>query len=156
MRCTASAAARVLNVCPIFKNVGGHTYGTTYQGPIGSVITPHFRGLQNWKHLSGASSLCGACTSACPGEDRHSSPPAAQPPQRRATETALVGGARVSGGGVRFQSSAVVCRPRPFGKLAQKLHPLVEGSLLDPARAWTSHARRTATRAAQFPRSIGP
>ncbi|MEP6662843.1 MAG: lactate utilization protein B, partial [Verrucomicrobiota bacterium] len=49
-----------LNVCPIFKNVGGHTYGTTYQGPIGSVITPHFRGLQDWKHLSGASSLCGA------------------------------------------------------------------------------------------------
>src|SRR5580765_3737149 len=55
-----------LNVCPIFKNICGHTYGTTYQGPIGSVITPHFRGLQNWKHLSGASSLCGACTEACP------------------------------------------------------------------------------------------
>lgn len=55
-----------LNVCPIFKNVGGHTYGTTYQGPIGSVITPHLRGLQSWKHLSGASSLCGACTEACP------------------------------------------------------------------------------------------
>ncbi len=55
-----------LNVCPIFKNIGGHAYGTTYQGPIGSVITPHFRGLQDWKHLSGASSLCGACTEACP------------------------------------------------------------------------------------------
>jgi L-lactate dehydrogenase complex protein LldF len=55
-----------LNVCPIFKNVGGHSYGTTYQGPIGSVITPHLRGLQNWKHLSAASSLCGACTEACP------------------------------------------------------------------------------------------
>ena len=34
-----------LNVCPIFRNVGGHTYGTTYSGPIGSVITPHLRGL---------------------------------------------------------------------------------------------------------------
>src|SRR3954468_13928886 len=55
-----------LNVCPIYKNVGGHTYGTTYSGPIGSVITPHLRGLQNWKHLSYASSLCGACTEACP------------------------------------------------------------------------------------------
>src|SRR5215831_13278783 len=55
-----------LNVCPIFRNVGGHTYGTTYSGPIGSVITPHLRGLQNWKHLSQASSLCGACTEACP------------------------------------------------------------------------------------------
>ena len=55
-----------LNVCPIFKNVGGFTYGTTYQGPIGSVITPHLRGLKEWNHLSGASSLCGACTDACP------------------------------------------------------------------------------------------
>jgi L-lactate dehydrogenase complex protein LldF len=55
-----------LNVCPIFKNVGGFTYGTTYQGPIGSVITPHLRGLPEWSHLSAASSLCGACTDACP------------------------------------------------------------------------------------------
>jgi L-lactate dehydrogenase complex protein LldF len=55
-----------LNVCPIFRNVGGHTYATTYQGPIGSVITPHLRGLMDWKHLSYASSLCGACTEICP------------------------------------------------------------------------------------------
>ena len=55
-----------LNVCPIFRNVGGHTYGTTYSGPVGSVITPHLRGLQDWKHLSNASTLCGACTEACP------------------------------------------------------------------------------------------
>lgn len=55
-----------LNVCPIFKNIGGLAYGTTYQGPIGSVITPHLRGLKSWNHLSGASSLCGACTDACP------------------------------------------------------------------------------------------
>jgi L-lactate dehydrogenase complex protein LldF len=55
-----------LNACPIFRNVGGHTYGTTYQGPIGSVITPHLRGLADWKHLSYASSLCGACTEVCP------------------------------------------------------------------------------------------
>jgi L-lactate dehydrogenase complex protein LldF len=55
-----------LNVCPIFRNVGGHTYNTTYGGPVGSVITPHLRGLQDWKHLSGASSLCGACTETCP------------------------------------------------------------------------------------------
>lgn len=55
-----------LNVCPIFKNVGGHSYGTTYQGPIGSVITPHLRGLSQWKHLPYASSLCGNCTEVCP------------------------------------------------------------------------------------------
>src|ERR1700744_3062570 len=55
-----------LNVCPIFRNVGGHAYGTVYGGPIGSVITPHLRGLHDWKHLSQASSLCGACTETCP------------------------------------------------------------------------------------------
>lgn len=55
-----------LNACPIFKNVGGHSYGTTYQGPIGSVITPHLKGLGEWKHLSYASSLCGNCTEVCP------------------------------------------------------------------------------------------
>lgn len=54
-----------LNACPIYKNIGGHAYGTTYSGPIGSVITPHLRGLGDWKHLSYASSLCGNCTEVC-------------------------------------------------------------------------------------------
>ncbi|MCC2546065.1 iron-sulfur cluster-binding protein [Hymenobacter sp. BT175] len=55
-----------LNVCPVYKNIGGHTYETTYSGPIGSVITPHLAGFGENKHLSFASSLCGACTSVCP------------------------------------------------------------------------------------------
>ena len=55
-----------LNVCPIYKNIGGHTYATTYTGPIGSVITPNMNGLEEYKHLSYASSLCGACTETCP------------------------------------------------------------------------------------------
>ncbi len=54
-----------LNACPIYKNIGGHAYGTTYSGPIGSVITPHLRDLGEWKHLSYASSLCGNCTEVC-------------------------------------------------------------------------------------------
>lgn len=55
-----------LNACPIYKNIGGHAYGTTYSGPIGSIITPHMKGLQEFKHLSYASSLCGKCTEVCP------------------------------------------------------------------------------------------
>jgi L-lactate dehydrogenase complex protein LldF len=55
-----------LNACPVFRTIGGHAYGTTYSGPIGSVITPHLRGLHEFEHLSYASSLCGACTSVCP------------------------------------------------------------------------------------------
>jgi L-lactate dehydrogenase complex protein LldF len=55
-----------LNACPIYRTVGGHTYATTYQGPIGSVLTPHLRGLDEFQHLSQASTLCGACSEACP------------------------------------------------------------------------------------------
>lgn len=55
-----------LNACPVYKNIGGHTYGTTYSGPIGAVITPLMKGMDEWKHLSFASSLCGQCTEVCP------------------------------------------------------------------------------------------
>ena len=55
-----------LNACPVYKNIGGHAYGATYSGPIGSVITPHLDGLEEYKHLSYASSLCGNCTEVCP------------------------------------------------------------------------------------------
>ena len=54
-----------LNVCPVYKNIGGHAYGATYSGPIGSVITPNLQGMDEFKHLSYASSLCGACTEVC-------------------------------------------------------------------------------------------
>jgi L-lactate dehydrogenase complex protein LldF len=55
-----------LNACPIYKNIGGHTYDTTYSGPIGSIITPHMDGMKEFKHLSYASSLCGKCSEVCP------------------------------------------------------------------------------------------
>lgn len=55
-----------LNACPVYKNIGGHSYETTYSGPIGKVITPWLRGMKDYKHLSYASSLCGNCTEVCP------------------------------------------------------------------------------------------
>ena len=55
-----------LNVCPIYKNIGGYTYDSTYSGPIGSVITPHYKGFGVYKHLSFSSTLCGKCTEVCP------------------------------------------------------------------------------------------
>jgi L-lactate dehydrogenase complex protein LldF len=54
-----------LNACPVYKNIGGHTYETAYTGPIGSVITPQLKEMGDWKHLSYASSLCGNCTEVC-------------------------------------------------------------------------------------------
>ena len=55
-----------LNVCPVYKTIGGHAYNTTYSGPIGSVITPHMCGVEEYNHLSFASTLCGRCTEECP------------------------------------------------------------------------------------------
>ncbi|MCO5265071.1 MAG: LutB/LldF family L-lactate oxidation iron-sulfur protein [Lentimicrobium sp.] len=55
-----------LNTCPVYKTIGGHAYGTTYTGPIGSVISPWLKGLNDYKHLSFSSSLCGSCTEVCP------------------------------------------------------------------------------------------
>jgi L-lactate dehydrogenase complex protein LldF len=55
-----------LNACPIYKNVGGYTYNTTYSGPIGSVITPYLQDFKKYGHLSFACTVCGACTEVCP------------------------------------------------------------------------------------------
>jgi len=126
-----------LNVCPIFRNVGGHTYGTTYSGPIGSVITPHLRGLQDWKHLSYASSLCGACTETCPVKiDLHHH---LLHNRRNAVSQNPALSEKFA-----FKFFAwIVNRPSAYAlaksaaRLLQKFHPVVKGSLLDPLQGWT-------------------
>lgn len=126
-----------LNACPIFKNVGGHSYGTTYPGPIGSVLTPHLRGLQEWKHLSQASSLCGACTETCPVKidlhhhllhNRRNAVRAHPAPVEKFLQRGFV---------------FLMCRPGlyAFGaqlaRIAQPLQRLIRGTILDPLRPWT-------------------
>ncbi len=126
-----------LNVCPIFKNIGGHTYGTTYSGPIGSVITPHLRGLQDWKHLSSASSLCGACTETCPVKiDLHH-----HLLQNRRNAAAQKPAIKEQIGFKAFVQMAN--RPKlwafvkTFARLTQPLQKLVKGTRLDPGYHWT-------------------
>jgi L-lactate dehydrogenase complex protein LldF len=126
-----------LNVCPIFKNVGGHAYGTTYQGPIGSVITPHLRGLQSWKHLSGASSLCGACTETCPVRiDLHHH---LLQNRRNAVQGRPAWWEKHlwSGFGFLMRHPALYRLSAPLGRLAMHLYPLVERGKLDPLASWT-------------------
>ena len=55
-----------MNVCPVYTSIGGHAYGDTYPGPVGAVVTPGLRGLEQWNELPNASSLCGACRDVCP------------------------------------------------------------------------------------------
>jgi L-lactate dehydrogenase complex protein LldF len=55
-----------LNVCPVYTRVGGHAYGSVYPGPIGAILAPQLRGLEQFASLPFASSLCGACYEVCP------------------------------------------------------------------------------------------
>ena len=137
LRCIRCGAC--LNVCPIFKNVGGHTYGTTYQGPIGSVITPHLKGLKSWKHLSHSSSLCGACTETCPVKiDLHHH----LLRNRRNSAKKGQGGffERMLMKGFVF----VMRRPKLYqlsgwlGKIAHVLTKPIHGTKLDPFYKWKS------------------
>ncbi|MBB6449957.1 L-lactate dehydrogenase complex protein LldF [Geomicrobium halophilum] len=64
LHCIRCAAC--VNVCPVYRHVGGHAYGSIYNGPIGAVLTPLLDGYEDNKDLPYASSLCAACTEACP------------------------------------------------------------------------------------------
>ncbi len=64
LHCIRCAAC--INVCPVYSHIGGHAYGSIYPGPIGAVLTPLLDGYENNKELPYASSLCAACTEACP------------------------------------------------------------------------------------------
>ncbi len=55
-----------LNACPVYRSIGGHAYGHTYPGPMGSILSPLFGGLEAYGDLPHASSLCGACRDVCP------------------------------------------------------------------------------------------
>lgn len=61
IRCSAC-----LNSCPVYRQVGGHAYGSVYPGPIGAILTPQLRGIEEAASLPFASSLCGACYEVCP------------------------------------------------------------------------------------------
>lgn len=64
LQCIRCAAC--INTCPVYRHVGGHTYGSIYSGPIGAVLSPLLGGYDDYKELPYASTLCGACTDVCP------------------------------------------------------------------------------------------
>lgn len=64
LRCIRCGAC--MNHCPVYQNIGGHAYGWVYPGPMGSVLTPSFVGLENALDLPNASTFCGECAVVCP------------------------------------------------------------------------------------------
>ncbi|MDQ2775072.1 MAG: LutB/LldF family L-lactate oxidation iron-sulfur protein [Acidobacteriota bacterium] len=55
-----------LNACPVYRQTGGHAYGSVYGGPIGAILTPQLQSMEHSQSLPYASSLCGACYEVCP------------------------------------------------------------------------------------------
>jgi L-lactate dehydrogenase complex protein LldF len=64
LRCIRCGAC--MNHCPVYQSVGGHAYGWVYPGPMGSVLTPSYVGLEQTRDLPNAATLCGQCHVACP------------------------------------------------------------------------------------------
>ncbi len=64
LRCVRCGAC--LNICPVYRQTGGHAYGYVYSGPIGAIVSPGLVGLEQTYPLPFASSLCGACAEVCP------------------------------------------------------------------------------------------
>lgn len=64
LQCIRCAAC--VNVCPVYRHIGGHAYGSIYSGPVGVVLSPLLGGYDDFKELPYASTLCGACTDVCP------------------------------------------------------------------------------------------
>lgn len=55
-----------LNACPVYRQTGGHAYGSVYSGPIGAILTPQLQSMAHSQSLPYASSLCGTCYEVCP------------------------------------------------------------------------------------------
>jgi L-lactate dehydrogenase complex protein LldF len=104
-----------LNVCPVYRRIGGHAYDAVYSGPMGKVLTPLLSAGEHGADLPGASTLCGACTEACPVEipladmlvrlraDLRDAPPLA--PARAAPAPVPVGHHRLPGEGFAWPAS---------------------------------------------------
>jgi L-lactate dehydrogenase complex protein LldF len=129
-----------LNVCPVFRTIGGHTYGATYSGPIGSLLMPHLLDEKKFDHLPFASSLCGACTDACPVKidlhhhllhERRNIVGAGEQPWSERTPFKLWRWMMMSAGRFAFLGWA----GRAALRVAYGLG--LEGSPLDPLRPWT-------------------
>ena len=134
IRCSAC-----LNVCPVYSRTGGHAYGSVYPGPIGAILTPQLRGVENAASLPFASTLCGACYEVCPVKIDiprvllHLRAKAVEAKARPAERALMAGAAWTFGSGRRLTLA------QRLGRLVQR--PFVRGGrirrLPPPLSRWT-------------------
>lgn len=122
-----------MNVCPVYRNVGGHAYGGAYPGPIGSLLLPHLKGMEKFAELPFASSLCGACSEICPVKI----PLHERLLQLRARLTEK-GIARELG--LTLRAAATLMRHPDLMALAERMYPVAKplASLVPAGKAWTA------------------
>jgi L-lactate dehydrogenase complex protein LldF len=142
IRCSAC-----LNVCPVYSRTGGHAYGSVYPGPIGAILTPQLRGIENAASLPFASSLCGACYEVCPV--KIDIPAILVHLRRRIVEDRAEGRGRLDPERASMALLGRLFRSRRRYEAAQRAarlaaRPLSDGSQVRPVpgllRAWT-HSR---------------
>jgi L-lactate dehydrogenase complex protein LldF len=149
LRVLADAAARetlhcircaaCLNACPVYRQTGGHAYGSIYSGPIGAILTPQLQDLRHSRSLPYASSLCGACYDVCPV--KINIPEILIHLRRRLVESGAPPGERVAmkAAALAFSDPAWLRRAQMIGRFLQRPFQ-AEGRisrLPGPAAAWT-------------------
>lgn len=133
LRCVRCGAC--LNICPVYRQTGGHAYGYVYSGPLGGIVTPGLIGLEEALPIPFASSLCGACADVCPV--RIPIPELLHTWRRRAVEEELT--SRTTRAAMKAWGYAAT-RPRLFAG-AERLIGLLPGGLfrrLPFLREWCS------------------
>ena len=148
-----------LNACPVYRKVGGHSYGWVYPGPIGAIVSPMLTNLAEGKHLPYASSLCGACKEACPVKIniprmllylRRQLAEGDNYPDRRTSSRAER--LAMKSWRVAMANPATLAAASAIGRLGQSLIPKSarSGKGKSPVAAWTRHRALPSIAAATF------
>ena len=126
-----------LNVCPIYKNIGGHSYGATYQGYHRLRDHPALAGLAGIQAPFLFLVALWSVHRGLPSEDQSSPSPPSKPAQCHREEAGLVGKAGFNALSFLFNRPALFLLAMKLGRIGQLFHPLIKNTPLDPAIAWT-------------------